>query len=96
MPSFKLNNKAFVTYVNPARAGAARSHLDAAHTKLAHSTQHLGAGALVVARMRDDLDQQRVVVGADEGAAEGGRAVEAYAHALGAAEHLRQKRPPQR
>ena len=64
------------------------SNLDASDPEFLHGAKHLGACSLVVARMRDDLDEQRVVVRADEGARESRGAVQADAHALCTPEHL--------
>ena len=62
--------------------------LDAADSELLERAEQLGARGRMVLGVRDDLDEQRVVVRRDDGAGEGVGRVDANAHALAAAVDL--------
>lgn len=70
------------------QTGPAASHLHASDSELSQGSAHLGGGCEVVFGVGDDLDQQGVVVGGDDSSLEGGRIIQADAHALAAPEHL--------
>lgn len=66
----------------------AASHLHTSDSELSQGSAHLGGSCEVVFAVGDDLDQQGVVVGGDDGSLEGGSVIQADAHALSAPEHL--------
>lgn len=68
------------------------SHLDTPNSELLERSDHLGSCIRVVPRMGDDLDEQGVVVGRDDGAREGRGRVQTDAHALARTEHFNSAR----
>ncbi|TNN53238.1 hypothetical protein EYF80_036529 [Liparis tanakae] len=72
------------------------TYLDPSHPELGQGSAHLGSCRLQVLPAGDDLHQQGVVVRRNDGALEGGGAVQTDAHALAGTEDLEgteQRRP---
>ena len=63
-------------------------YLNTTNPKFLQRATHLAARPLVVSRMRNDLDEQWVIIGTDEAAGKRRGAVEADSHTLGTAEDL--------
>jgi len=70
----------------------AHSHLDTPNSELLERSDHLGGCIRVIPRMGDDLDEQGVVVGRNDGARKGGGRVQTDAHSLARTEHLNSAR----
>ncbi|PAV58836.1 hypothetical protein WR25_08844 [Diploscapter pachys] len=73
-------------------AYAPHSHLDTSNSELLERSDHLGSCIRVIPRMGDDLDEQGVVVGRNDGAREGRGRIQTDAHSLARTEHLNSAR----